>query len=92
MTNTYPTLLKQMPEDNKIRFALIDPWSLTRLSILHLLTAFSDDFVILPYPSIDEFIADYQKSPPRCESDHLKSWFNPCLRELYFQGNFTVEA
>jgi DNA-binding NarL/FixJ family response regulator len=46
-------------EANKTRFALVDSRALTRISISHLLTTLSDDFVILPYTDIDEFMAGY---------------------------------
>jgi DNA-binding NarL/FixJ family response regulator len=49
-----------MEEDlNKTRFALIDSRPLTRISISHLLTTLSDDFVIWPYSDIDEFMTNY---------------------------------
>lgn len=57
-----------MEEDfNKPRFALIDSRPLTRISISHLLTTLSEDFVILPYSDIDEFVANYLESPCKVE-------------------------
>ena len=47
--------------------ALIDPRHLTRISLQHLLTALSsgnrrsEDFIILPYSSPDEFITNYRE-------------------------------
>ncbi|SFI47446.1 response regulator transcription factor [Nitrosomonas sp. Nm34] len=52
---------------NKIGVALIDSRPLTRMSISHLLTTLSDDFVILSYPGIDEFVADYLEPPYKIE-------------------------
>jgi DNA-binding NarL/FixJ family response regulator len=54
-------------EHNKTRFALIDSRPLTRISISHLLTALSDDFVILPYSDIDEFVINYLERPCKVE-------------------------
>ena len=54
-------------EVNKTRFALIDSRPLTRISISHLLTTISDDFVILPYSDIDEFVAEYLECPRKAE-------------------------
>lgn len=50
-------------KDNSIRIALIDSRSLTRLSISHLLTTLSGDFVISSYRDIDEFVADSLECP-----------------------------
>jgi DNA-binding NarL/FixJ family response regulator len=57
----------QPEEVNKTRFALVDPRALTRISISHLLTTLSDDFVILPYTDIDEFVAGYLEHPCNVE-------------------------
>ncbi|WP_177186907.1 response regulator transcription factor [Nitrosospira briensis] len=54
-------------EVTKTRLALIDSRPLTRLSISHLLTTLSDDFVIMPYSSIDEFVAGYLERPCNVE-------------------------
>ncbi|WP_430232740.1 LuxR C-terminal-related transcriptional regulator [Nitrosomonas communis] len=53
---------------NKTGVALIDSRPLTRISISHLLTSFSDDFVILSYPDIDEFVAEYVDCPYKLEA------------------------
>ncbi|SFO22871.1 response regulator transcription factor [Nitrosospira briensis] len=54
-------------EVTNTRLALIDSRPLTRLSISHLLTTLSDDFVIMPYSSIDEFVAGYLERPCKVE-------------------------
>jgi DNA-binding NarL/FixJ family response regulator len=54
-------------EINKTRLALIDSRPLTRLSISHLLTTLSDDFAIMPYSSIDEFVTGYLERPCKVE-------------------------
>jgi len=54
-------------EVNKTRFALIDSRPLTRISISHLLTTLSDDFVILPYSDIDEFVTNDLERPCKME-------------------------
>ena len=54
-------------EVNKARFALIDSRPLTRISIANLLTTLSDEFVILPYSNIDEFVTRYLEHPCRVE-------------------------
>jgi DNA-binding NarL/FixJ family response regulator len=54
-------------EVNKARFALIDSRPLTRISISHLLTTLSDEFVILPYSTVDEFITRYLEHPCKVE-------------------------
>lgn len=54
-------------EVNKVRFALIDSRPLTRISISHLLTTLSDDFVILPYTDVDQFVAGYLEHPCNVE-------------------------
>lgn len=54
-------------EVKKTRFALIDSRSLTRISISHLLTTLSDEFVILPYSDIDEFVSNYPELPCKVE-------------------------
>jgi len=43
--------------------ALIDSRPLTRISIANLLTTLSDEFVILPYSNIDEFVTRYLECP-----------------------------
>ena len=56
-THPHPINESTMEEEvNKTRFALIDSRPLTRISISNLLTTLSDDFVILPYSNIDEFV------------------------------------
>ena len=51
--------------DGSAGLALIDPRHLTRMSLLHLLTALSPgnrrsgDFMILPYADPNEFVTDY---------------------------------
>lgn len=52
---------------DKIGVALIDSRPLTRISLSHLLTTLSDDFVILAYSEIDEFVAEYLESPYKIE-------------------------
>jgi len=53
--------------DSHTELALIDPRCLTRLALLHMLTALSPrnrrtgDFTILPYSSANEFLLDSQK-------------------------------
>jgi DNA-binding NarL/FixJ family response regulator len=54
-------------EVNKARFALIDSRPLTRISIANLLTTLSDEFVILPYSNIDEFVTRYLERPCKVE-------------------------
>jgi DNA-binding NarL/FixJ family response regulator len=54
-------------EVNKMRFALIDSRPLTRISIANLLTTLSDEFVILPYSNIDEFVTRYLELPFKVE-------------------------
>jgi DNA-binding NarL/FixJ family response regulator len=54
-------------EVNKASFALIDSRPLTRISIANLLTTLSDEFVILPYSNIDEFVTRYLERPCRVE-------------------------
>jgi DNA-binding NarL/FixJ family response regulator len=54
-------------EVNKMRFALIDSRPLTRISISNLLTTLSDEFVILPYSNIDEFVNRYLELPFKVE-------------------------
>lgn len=54
-------------EVNKMRFALIDSRPLTRISISNLLTTLSDEFVILPYSNIDEFVTRYLELPFKVE-------------------------
>ena len=54
-------------EVNKTRFALIDSRPLTRVSIANLLTTISDEFVILPYSDIDEFVTKYLERPCKVE-------------------------
>ncbi len=54
-------------EVNKARFALIDSRPLTRVSIANLLTTLSDEFVILPYSTIDEFVTRYLERPCKVE-------------------------
>ena len=58
-----------MCEDkNKFTLALIDSRPLTRISISHLLTTFSDDFVIQSYSGINEFMVDYLDCSYRAEA------------------------
>ena len=58
-----------MCEDkNKFTLALIDSRLLTRISISHLLTTFSDDFVIQSYSGINEFMVDYLDCSYRAEA------------------------
>ncbi len=47
--------------------ALIDSRPLTRISIANLLTTLSDEFVILPYSNIDEFVTRYLECPCKVE-------------------------
>ena len=47
--------------------ALIDSRPLTRISIANLLTTLSDEFVILPYSDIDEFVTRYLERPCKVE-------------------------
>ena len=47
--------------------ALIDSRPLTRISIANLLTTLSDEFVILPYSNIDEFVTRYLERPCKVE-------------------------
>jgi DNA-binding NarL/FixJ family response regulator len=54
-------------EVTKARFALIDSRPLTRISIASLLTTLSDEFVILPYSNIDEFVTKYLERPCKVE-------------------------
>jgi DNA-binding NarL/FixJ family response regulator len=54
-------------EVTKARFALIDSRPLTRISIANLLTTLSDEFVILPYSNIDEFVTRYLERPCKVE-------------------------
>jgi DNA-binding NarL/FixJ family response regulator len=54
-------------EVNKAGFALIDSRPLTRISIANLLTTLSDEFVILPYSNIDEFVTRYLERPCKVE-------------------------
>lgn len=54
-------------EVNKTRFALIDSRPLTRVSISYLLTTLSNDFAILPYSDIDEFLAKHLECPCKVE-------------------------
>jgi DNA-binding NarL/FixJ family response regulator len=66
--STHPVNESSIQEEvNKTRFALIDSRPLTRISISHLLTTISDDFVILPYSDIDEFVAKYLECPCKAE-------------------------
>jgi DNA-binding NarL/FixJ family response regulator len=54
-------------EVTKASFALIDSRPLTRISIANLLTTLSDEFVILPYSNIDEFVTRYLERPCKVE-------------------------
>ena len=54
-------------EVTKARFALIDSRPLTRISIASLLTTLSDEFVILPYSDVDEFLTRYLERPCKVE-------------------------
>jgi DNA-binding NarL/FixJ family response regulator len=54
-------------EVNKAGFALIDSRPLTRISVANLLTTLSDEFVILPYSNIDEFVTKYLERPCKVE-------------------------
>jgi DNA-binding NarL/FixJ family response regulator len=66
--SVHPVNESAMQEEvNKTRFALIDSRPLTRISISHLLTTISDDFVILPYSDVDEFVAKYLECPCKVE-------------------------
>jgi DNA-binding NarL/FixJ family response regulator len=67
-TSAHPINQSAMQEEvNKTRFALIDSRPLTRISISHLLTTISNDFVILPYSDIDEFVTKYLECPCKVE-------------------------
>ncbi len=67
-THPHPINESTMEEEvNKTRFALIDSRPLTRISISNLLTTLSDDFVILPYSNIDEFVTKYLERPCKVE-------------------------
>lgn len=64
----YPSDERSVQEEfNKTRFALIDSRPLTRISIANLLTTLSDEFVILPYSNIDEFLTKYLELPFKVE-------------------------
>jgi DNA-binding NarL/FixJ family response regulator len=57
--SAHPVDKSTMQEFTKARIALIDSRPLTRISIANLLTTLSDEFVILPYSNIDEFVTKY---------------------------------
>lgn len=64
----YPINESTIEEDVvKTGCALIDSRPLTRISIANLLTTLSDEFVILPYSNIDEFVTRYLERPCKVE-------------------------